>query len=397
MISLAEARSIVARHVSPLGAVSTQLSVAHRRVLRQEIRSPEDVPAFDRSAMDGYAVAIDDSSERFAVVDEVRPGQHPSLTLGKGECVRVFTGAYIPAGASQVLMQEHVQIEGNTIIPQRRGDARHIRHRGEDSRAGDLLLRAGSRLRAPEMALLAQLGITEPTVSPAPRIIHLATGDELVPPGAKPSFGQIRDSNSTLIASLLSEVGARVVHQRHCRDEPAAVPREVKSVPGGGWDVLLISGGASVGAHDFGAEALTKLGFQMHFQKIDLRPGKPLIFGTRGRQVAFVIPGNPVSHFVTFHVVIRAALERLEGAELAWPLAELPLDGELPLAADPRETYWPARMAIVNGRTVVRPLGWRSSGDVCGMASANALLQLLPGSAAIAADGMVKCLLLDLW
>lgn len=395
MVSLEEARSIIARQVSPLGAVMTPLASAHGRVLREDVAAREDLPAFDRSAMDGYAVAIEDRSAQFKVVGEVRPGELPGFALHPGECARVFTGARMPDGASQVIVQEHVRREGDVIVPAERNDTPHVRRRGEDARNGDLLLRAGTRLRATEMALLAQLGKDQPTISPAPRAIHLVTGDELVPPGGQPGPGQIRDSNSTLIASLLAEAGARLAHQRRVGDELPALTREAKAIPESAWDMLLISGGASVGDYDFGVEALTKLGFQIHFEKVNLRPGKPLVFASRRRQVAFVIPGNPVSHFVCFHVAIRLALERLEAAEPAWMLAELPLAAEVADRLNPRDTWWPARLTPRNGQLAVRPLPWRSSGDLCGLASANALVRVPPNSGPMAEGAMANCLLLD--
>ncbi len=395
MISLAEARASIAAHVHPLGAVTTPLAHAHGHVLREDVVAEEDFPAFDRSAMDGYAVAHDDASERFNIVGEIRPGAQPEFQLSAGECARIFTGAQMPEGSSQVIMQEDVTRDGTWMIPRERKSARHVRARGEDARTGDLLLRAGTRLRAPELALLAQVGATAPSVSPPPRVIHLVTGDELVPPGVRPGSGQIRDSNSTLVAGLLAERGARLAHQNHCHDELAALIQEVKSIPESAWDVLLISGGASVGDYDFGVEAVTKLGFHVHFRAINLRPGKPLVFATRGRQVAFVIPGNPVSHFVVFHAAIRLALERLEAAESAWELVSVALASELAAASGDRETFWPARVFADAGRLTVRPLGWRSSGDLCGLVSANALIQVLPGAAASSAGECVKCLLLD--
>jgi molybdopterin molybdotransferase len=150
-----------------------------------------------------------------------------------------------------------------------------------------------------------------------------------------------------------------------------------------------------VGDYDFGAETLSKLGFQLHFQGVDLRPGKPLIFGMRGRQAAFVIPGNPVSHFVVFHTVIRLALERLEGIKTSFALAELPLACAMPANSSPRETFWPARVGVENGRLEVRPLGWHSSGDLCALVSVNALVQRRAGAPELAAAQVVHCVLLD--
>ncbi len=393
MISLAEARASIAAAVQPLASVETPLASAQGRVLRADVAAEEDMPAFDRSAMDGYAVGAEDRSKRFRVVSEIQPGAAPAVEIRAGECVRIFTGAQIPAGAAQVIMQENVTREGEWMTPTRRDAKTWIRHRGEDARRGDVLLRAGVRLGAGELALLAQLGVVQPRVSPAARVIHFATGNELTDPAAMPAAGQIRDSNSTLIAALLADCGARLTHQRRCGDSLDTLTAGIAAA-GEAWDALLISGGASVGDYDFGARALEALGFTIHFRQINLRPGKPLIFATRARQCAFVIPGNPVSHFVTFHTAIRHALECLESAPPSWVLARPELAEDLPAKPDARETFWPAHVAPRDGALRAHPLAWQSSGDLRGLVGANALLRIAPGTGPVRAGELAECLLL---
>ena len=393
MISLAEARASIAAAVQPLASVETPLASAQGRVLRADVAAEEDMPAFDRSAMDGYAVGAEDRSKRFRVVSEIQPGAAPAVEIRAGECVRIFTGAQIPAGAAQVIMQENVTREGEWMTPARRDAKTWIRHRGEDARRGDVLLRAGVRLGAGELALLAQLGVVQPRVSPAARVIHFATGNELTDPAAMPAAGQIRDSNSTLIAALLADCGARLTHQRRCGDSLDKLTAAIAAA-GEAWDALLISGGASVGDYDFGARALEALGFTIHFRQINLRPGKPLIFATRARQCAFVIPGNPVSHFVTFHTAIRHALECLESAPPSWVLARPELAEDLPAKPDARETFWPAHVAPRDGALRAHPLAWQSSGDLRGLVGANALLRIAPGTGPVRAGELAECLLL---
>ncbi len=393
MISLAEARARIAEAVRALDSEIAPLAAAQGRVLRAEVAAQEDMPAFDRSAMDGYAVGAEDRSERFRVVGEIQPGTAPRVEIRAGECARIFTGAQIPAGASQVIMQENVERAGEWITPLRREATAWIRHRGEDVRCGEVLLRAGVRLGAGELALLAQLGVVQPRVSPSPRVIHFATGNELTDPAATPAAGQIRDSNSTLIAALLADCGARLAHQRRCGDALDTLTAAIAAA-GDAWDLLLISGGASVGDYDFGARALEALGFTIHFRQIDLRPGKPLVFATRGRQSAFVIPGNPVSHFVTFHTAIRLALECLESAPPSWPLAHIALAADLPAKPDARETFWPAHVALTDGVLRAHPLAWQSSGDLRGLVGANALLPVAPGTGPMRAGEPAECLLL---
>ncbi len=393
MLPLTEARDIIAKVVKPLESVMLPLPQLVGRVLREAIAAREDFPSFDRSAMDGYAVAIADDSPRFKVIGEIQPGSVPAFSIGRGECARIFTGAHVPQGASQVIMQEDTTREGEWMIPQSRSSDTFVRQRGEDTRAGTVLLEAGARIGPGEAALLAQLGVVEARVSPSPRVIHFATGNELVSPEVQPDPGQIRDSNSTLIAALLEAQGARLMAQERCGDDLEGLIQAIRNQPNERWDMLLISGGASVGDYDFGRRALTELGFEIHFQQINLRPGKPLVFASRGSQVAFVIPGNPVSHFVTFHVAIRAALERLDALDPGLPLIEATLDNPLRARPGGRETWWPAHLRFANGRPHARLLKWQSSGDLCGLVGANALVRTSSGDSSAAAEGSCDCVL----
>jgi molybdopterin molybdotransferase len=393
MLSLAEARSIIAAAVCPLDVERVSLDAAHGRILREDVAAGEDMPAFDRSAMDGYAVAADDDSERFRVVAEVQAGAAAAVAISRGECARIFTGAPIPPGASQVIIQENCAREGEWMTPLNRDAKEWIRRRGEDARCGEVMLRAGVRLGAGEVSLLAQTGVTRPCVSRRARVVHFTTGDELVDPGAIPAAGQIRDSNSALVRALLAESGASMIRQARCGDGLDELAGAIENA-GTDWDALLISGGASVGDYDFGVRALERLGLAIHFRRMNVRPGKPLVFATRDDRLAFVIPGNPVSHFVTFHVAIRLALECLEGAPRSWPLALAELADGLRAKPDARETFWPAHAFLRDAALCVRPLAWQSSGDVRGLVSANALLPIAPGDGPVENGARVQALLL---
>jgi molybdopterin molybdotransferase len=428
MISLAEARERIAKNISPLRAAAAPLAEAFGRVLRQDARAREDFPAFDRSAMDGYVVRADDNSEKYRIIGEIQPGIAPKFKLKCGECACIFTGAQIPGGAVRVLMQEDVRLEAQSdksrhpdagapccVVPLRRSQNSNIRHRGEDASKGDLLLKAGMRLGAGEQSLLASLGMTRPKVSPPVRVAHFATGNELVAPEKKPKRGQIRDSNSVLVAAFVRQFGGALVRQERvpddfdllletvCRSGASAERRKQKNLEdggflpqavAGGFDLLLLSGGASVGEYDFGKKLLTVLGFKSHFTSINLRPGKPLVFATRGRTAAFILPGNPVSHFVTLHVAVRLALEKFAGGDGAWPMVKMRLVENFQSKPGGRETFWPARSEINNGKLVVRPLRWQSSGDVTALAGANALLQLPAGAAPSKAGEDVSVLMI---
>ena len=423
MISLAEARALIAENISPLRATAAPLAVAFGRVLRQDVLAKEDLPAFDRSAMDGYAISSDDHSEKFRIVAEIQPGAASKIEIRRGECARIFTGAPIPAGASQVLMQENVSSDGRFIMPLEKSRALHIRQRGEDARKGDSLLKSGTRLGAGELALLAGLGVARPKISPLVRVAHFATGNELAAPDKKPKPGQIRDSNSTLVAMFVQQFGGELVQQERVADDFDLLFHKTRAL-NRSFDLLLLSGGASVGDYDFGKKLLTVLGFQTHFTGVSLRPGKPLVFATRGKQAAFILPGNPVSHFVTLHVAVRLALERFSGAStvaqasclcvssssqggsfethrqdaratIALPLAKIRLAENFKSKPGGRETLWPARVEIHNGELVARPLRWQSSGDVTALAGANALLHLTASAPPPEAGEDISVLMLE--
>jgi molybdopterin molybdotransferase len=211
-------------------------------------------------------------------------------------------------------------------------------------------------------------------VTRRPRCVHLVTGNELVAPDQIPAGAQIRDSNSTLIAALLARHGADLVGHAGARDELAGTQTALESLPA--HDVLLISGGASVGDHDFARPVLQALGYTLHFQQINLRPGKPLVFASCGDRLAFALPGNPVSHWVTFNLFIAPLLQKLTtGLEATPPRlsGQLAPGCSLP-SADSRQTIWPARMTIVSGHPEITPLLLASSGDSAGLVGANALL-----------------------
>jgi molybdopterin molybdotransferase len=375
MISLIEARALIWDNTPLLSPHPAPLAEVCGRILRDDVHAPDDLPAFDRAAMDGYALNCDDGSARFRIVGEIQPGSTPDFKIEGGECARIYTGARLPEGASQVLMQEDAKVEDNFVVPLQRTRTTHIRYRGEDARSGDLLLTAGTRLGQGELALLASIGITEPMVSPQIRVAHFVTGNEVIAPAQTPLPGQIRDSNSTLVAAFVRQNNGRIVKQERLTDDFDLLLNRARSCDDD-YDLLLASGGASVGDYDFGEKLLRALGFEIHFEKVDLRPGKPLIFGTRGSQAAFVLPGNPISHFVTLHVEVRLALEKFAGANASWPVVKALLVEGFDCHSSTHDTFWPAHLIAENGELVARALRWKSSGDVTGLAGANALLHL---------------------
>jgi molybdopterin molybdotransferase len=393
MFSTSQAWQTILAHSRQLESVRVPLAAALGRTLRADARADADSPPFDASAMDGYATRSAEVGQTLRVIGEAQAGRPFPGVIGPAESVRIFTGAPVPASAEQVIKQEDVTREADIIRIVRRDGPNFIRRRGENRRAGDITVPAGTPLSPLDLAALASAGITQPEVTRAPRCVHLVTGNELVPPEQTPAAAQIRDSNSTLIAALLQRTSAELIGHAHARDDLAAAQKSVASLPT--YDVLLISGGASVGDLDIARPLLQALGYTLHFQAINLRPGKPLVFASRGAQLAFALPGNPVSHWVVFHLFIAPLLQHLQtgaGAEPPRLRGRLAAGSAVP-PPDARQTFWPCRAKIVAGTYELSPLPLASSGDSSGLAGANALLPVPQPPPTLDSDQTVEFIL----
>jgi molybdopterin molybdotransferase len=373
VLSLDEAMAEIQSRCLPLRGVSASLEECLGRVLHETVCAPTDAPDGDRSTRDGYAILQNDPSKAFTVVDTLHAVDWKPRKLKAGQAVRVATGASLPGEHLRVVMQENVERIGDKIRITKHEAALNIRKRGEEIKAGQPLLSAGTRLDAGKLALLASAGCARPLVSPRPRVVHFTTGDELVPPEQALKPGQVRDSNSILIRSLLQKF--------ICNLEQAHLPEnfeQAKSVIGNrqsaieNSDLLLISGGASVGDKDFTRPLLEWLGFEIVFSQVNVRPGRPLIFGQSGARIAFGLPGNPLSHFVCFHLFTATALAKLAGSEPP-TFQRGALAAKFEEAPNPRETLWPARLDSAG----LHPLAWASSGDLTCVAGTNALIRVL--------------------
>ena len=400
-LQLDEAIFEIQSRCQPLPVERVPLAEAYGRVLRETVCVTEDLPPCDRSTRDGYAILQNDESETFSVVDTLHAADWKPRQLKSGEAVRVATGASLPCEYLCVVMQENAERTGDRIRVVKPEPARNVSVRGEDLRKGETLLPDGAKLDASALALLATDGNVNPLVSPRLRVLHFTTGDEIVPPDQIPKPGQIRDSNSFLIRGLLQKFPCQVAHKHlpedfeqakfkilECGDvSPLSSTRHVASLQSAdmstqskfrisGADVVLISGGASVGEKDFTRPLLEALGFEIVFSQVNVRPGRPLIFGVNGNRIAFGLPGNPLSHFVCFHFAVATALARLIGCEppkfLRGQLAE-----KLDDKPCPRETLWPAKLGIGPDAVArLHPLAWANSGNVACLVSANALVRV---------------------
>ena len=377
----------------PLQAERISLAQARGRVLREAVRADADQPPFDRSSMDGYAVRLDDPADRLRVMDHIRAGDWKPGELKPGEAVQIATGGALPCDGLQVVMKEDVRVEGDEVILVDRDTERNIRFKGEDAAAGQVLIGEGTTLGPGALALMASVGCVTPSVTRLPRVLHLATGNEIIPPDQTPAPGQIRDSNSTLVRAFLEPFG--IEPQQVCTGEDrSSIQSAIRNLQSaiGNADLLLISGGASVGEHDFTRALLEEAGYTLHIQRTTARPGKPMIFGSRDPVVAFGLPGNPLAHFVCLNLYVRQALRGFSGADTAPGFLEGILADDSCAEANDRETLWPARTAIVEGEVRVSLLRWQSSGDLTSLANANALVRIPPGQGPLSRGARLRFL-----
>jgi Molybdopterin biosynthesis enzyme len=384
MLSVAEVWQRLDSLAAPLAIETVPLALAAGRVLRTPITALEDQPAFDRSSIDGYVAPLSTSSgATLRLVGEIPVGQPaPDFPQNPDVCLKLFTGSAVPAGPLGLVMHEDTTPAAapdgaRTITLRAAPSVTLIRRRASQCRAGDRLLPAGTVLNPGALALLASLGQTAPAVSCRARVAHLVTGGEIVPAENTPAPGQIRDSNSTLIAALLAATGVAdlVAHARadeaHASAD-SAFARLLSTEP----DLLLVSGGSSGGEHDHTARLFAEHGFTLSIERVASRPGKPLLVATRGAQIAVGLPGNPLSHFVCFHLFVARILARLTGTATP-PLARVPLAPGALLRSHPRETWWPAARTPEG----YAPLPWADSSDLTVLSRTHALLRV-PSSAA---------------
>ena len=270
-------------------------------------------------------------------------------------------------------MQENTTSNAGVVDIHSMSEATHVRLRGSAKRAGEQLLPKETPLTPAAIAILASAGIVTPLIYPRPTVGHLTTGSEIISPSQTPEAGQSRNTNAPLRRALLAEYGAPLLAQKHSGEDPHESLEQCKEPAMSGTDLLLISGGASGGAHDHTANVIKALGFELVCSKVNCRPGKPLLIGIKEDRVAVGLPGNPLSHFVTFHIFVRQILALLAGAPApSWRHAIL--SGAPILASDPRETFWPARTT----NDSIQPMPWLDSGHLSALLGVNALLRIAP-------------------
>ncbi len=399
MISVAEAVQIVRQHAKPLGTEKVDLPSALGRVLAQEVVADSDLPPFNRSQMDGYAVRAADTTNApvsLRIVGESAAGKGWHQQMNAGEAVRIMTGAPVPAGADSVQQVELThELKDGTVVELLAAveTGKSIVKRGDEITAGEIILRPGVTINAAMMAVLAAFGYAQVEVAKRPRVAVAATGSELVSVDQQPGQDQIRDSNNYSISACAELAGAVVQRLPPTRDETSLLKRQIAEAAGN-FDVVVTSGGVSMGVYDVTKNALKELDAEIFFERVALRPGKPIVFARLPSGALFFgLPGNPVSVSVTFNLFTRTALLTMQGANEPVLKQETVVLARSVKGTMDRESYLPAQlMTNDDGELIAFPLKWGGSSDFVSFALTTALAIIPAGVKTVEAGSLVKAI-----
>jgi molybdopterin molybdotransferase len=388
LLSIAEARAVIAGAAAPLGDELVPVEEALGRVLVEDVAAAHSVPPFPSSAMDGYALLPGPAGRRLRIVGESRAGHPAAIAPGDGEAIRMSTGAAVPPGAA-VVEVEATRLEDDDVVVEIEIDPeRNVRPAGDDLTAGAVVLRAGARIGPPELGVAVAAGRGELRCGLVPRVAVVATGDELVDPGEPLALGQIHNSNGVTLASLAMQAGARVFTVTGAADTLDETV-EALGMALEEADVVLISGGVSVGPHDHVKPALDALGVEQRFWRVALRPGKPTWFGVRDGTLVFGLPGNPVSSMVTFLLFARPALHALQGAPFSTPRRHAILAGPIVRQAHRDEAIRVSLHTDADGTLRATPTGPQGSHITSSMLGADGLAIVERGEGGVAPGELV--------
>ena len=384
MIDISKAQKIIDRETGSLGIERTDIAAAVGRVLAENIFADTDLPPFDRSQMDGFAVVANDTKNAPAtlkVVGESAAGHGWHRQMKRGQAVRIMTGAPLPKGADAV---QKIELTSETNdgfvtikVPTEKG--RFIVNNASEIKKGATVFKSGEVIIENMIATLAAFGYAKVSVSRQPRVVILGTGSEIVEITKKPGRDQIRNSNSVMLDVLIKKFSAQPKVFPIAKDDISNLKFEISNARKNA-DILIITGGVSVGKYDLTKAALLGLGAEIFFDKVRLKPGKPAVFARLGKTLVFGLPGNPVSAAVTFHLFVRKAILKMQAAsttELQKGFAILAADAK---GANERDTYLPSRLETNKlGQLIARPLRWQGSSDFIGFARADSLVFVAKG------------------
>lgn len=375
MVPFEKALEIVLQNTRFTGTVRVPLSDTVNRALAEDIFSDIDMPPFDKSAVDGYACRMEDvSTGSLRVMETIPAGIIPQKTIGRGECSKIMTGAMLPSGADGVIMVEDTEPAGDQMIRFVPGtNAHNICYRAENIKTADRVLEKGTIIRPAHIAALASVGATHPQVARLPRVAVLSTGDELVEPGDKPAPAQIRNSNASQLMAQLTLVPAAATYKGIASDQETALYNSVAKAFDNN-DGVLLTGGVSMGEFDLVPEILKNVGVEILFKSVAIQPGRPTLFGVKGDQFVFGLPGNPVSSFVLFEIMVKPFLLKMMGSFSVSPPLILSMGTTYQRKKSPRKTMIPVR---IDGDQVF-PVDYHGSAHINAYIHANGILAIEP-------------------
>jgi len=373
LIEFDNAFEIVMGCARRLGTERVDITNALNRILAQDVVSDIEMPPFDKSAMDGFACQRADLANELTVIETIGAGQQPKETIGPNQCSKIMTGAVVPKGADCVIMVEYTRkTSENTIRFTGAESADNICLKGEDIKAGDLILNVGTMIKPEHIAVLASVGCVKPLVSCRPRVGVIATGNELVEPAIIPNSSQIRNSNSYQLTAQLTEAGAIATYYGIAADTENSIDSTIKKAIAQS-DVVLLSGGVSMGDFDLVPGVLKENGIELLFEKVAIKPGKPTVFGISDEVFCFGLPGNPVSTFVIFEILVKPFLYKMAGYEFKPVTIPMPLAKKISRRRTERMSWLPV---IFTDNGTVTPVEYHGSAHINALCGADGLISI---------------------
>ncbi len=371
MLPFEKALETVLNSACQLGTERIDFSCALNRILAEDVKSDIDIPSFDKSAMDGFACRRADLSNELSIVETIPAGHVPQKAIVANQCSKIMTGAMVPNGTDCVVMKEYVkEMTNNTIrfIGEKTTD--NICRKAEDIKAGDLVLYKGVIIEPQHIAVLASVGNTQPLVAKKPDVAVIATGSELVDPKSEPSLSQIRNTNSFQLTTQIERMGAAATNYGIAGDIAEQIDNVFKKAFRRS-DMVIVSGGVSVGDYDFVPGIFKQNNVNMLFEKIAIKPGKPTVFGTSGKKYCFGLPGNPVSTFVLFEILVKPFLYKLMGHNYKPLNVQMALEEPLISKKAKRQRWLPV---AITDKGMVRPVEYHGSAHINALCDANGLV-----------------------
>ena len=376
MITFEEAFKIVMEYVFETKTETIPFTDSYNRILDEDIISDIDMPPFDRSAMDGYACHRIDLNNELEVVEVIAAGKVPVQKVGKNKCSKIMTGAIVPDGCDVVIMVEESEIlTGNRIRFTGNDPKLNMSFRGEDVRKGDIVLKKAKVIQPQDIAIMASVGHTKVSVKKKPLVGIISTGDELVNPSEIPGISQIRNSNAYQLAAQIARAGAEGYDYGIAADDETITFKIIEKAIQE-CDIVIITGGVSMGDFDFVPSVLESAGVKILFDRVNVQPGKPTTFGLHPKSLVFGLPGNPVSSFIQFEMLIRPLINKMMGHNWRHPEQNLPLGVNYERKSSARLGFIPVK---INEKMEVIPVDFHGSAHITALSDSDGIIVLQPG------------------